>query len=164
MNQLVLVADNIRSIHNVGSLFRSCDGLGVTQLYLCGITPHGFTGSNDDRLPHQIQKLQKELHKTALGAQNTVAWQYYSSTALALKDLKSQGYRVVALEQDTRSTPLGSYKPQARTALVVGPEVTGMSLDTLALCDDVIEITMQGVKESLNVSVAAGIALYTLWM
>lgn len=162
MKQLVLVVDNIRSAHNVGSLFRTCDALGIKHIYLCGITPHLSTGTNDDRLPHQILKIKKDIHKTALGAEDTVPWEYYPTTKQAIYALKAQGYQIVALEQDATSVSLVSFTCSNVAALVVGPEVTGMTTEIVGLCDDIVEIPMHGVKESLNVSVAAGIALYTL--
>ena len=162
MPELVLVVDNVRSTHNVGSLFRTCDGLGVNKIYLCGITPHGHEGMSEQRLPHIITKLEKDIHKTALGAQDTVRWEYYLTTKEAIKSLKKDGFTVVALEQSSMSVPITEYKLTNKTALVVGPEVTGISQDDLALCDAVLEIPMHGTKESFNVSVAAGIALFTL--
>ena len=162
MNELVLVVDNIRSTYNVGSLFRTCDCMGVTELLLCGITPHAGIGAQEHRLPHQIQKIQKELHKTALGAEHTVPWQYYLNTIDAVNYLKNAGFNVIALEQDAASVPLQSYKCGPKTALIVGPEVTGVSKDILNMCHTIVEIPMKGTKESLNVAVAAGIALYEL--
>ena len=162
MHTIVLVVDNVRSTHNVGSLLRTCDGLGIREVYLCGITPYPHMHDSDPRLPHISTKITKDIHKTALGAEDTVTWHYCASTEQALHLLKKDDYKIIALEQSSKSVPLDTYHVTQKSALVVGPEVTGMTTDTLSLADDVVEIPMHGQKESLNVSVAAGIALYTL--
>ena len=110
MQELVLVADNIRSIHNVGSLLRTCDCLGIKTIYLCGITPHLSTGKSDTRLPHVLVKLQNNLHKTALGAEKSVDWHYSKTTAEAINKLKQQMYTIVALEQDAKSVDINFNK------------------------------------------------------
>jgi len=162
MHTLVLVVDNIRSTHNVGSLLRTCDGLGIAEVYLCGITPYPLIKGADTRLPHISAKLTKDIHKTALGAEETVVWHYCATTNEALHILKKSGYIILALEQSNTSVALDTYTLQQKSALIVGPEVTGMSADVLSLADVIVEIPMHGHKESLNVSVAAGIALYSL--
>lgn len=159
MPEIVLCLHNIRSTHNVGSIFRTAEGLGVNKIILSGYTPYPGT-ANDSRLPHISQKLSSQIHKTALGAEQMVPFEYTETLNLSM--LKLMGYRIVALEQSPRSVKLHSYKPPTKIALLVGEEVNGIDQDTLAQCDDIIEIPMVGKKESFNVSVAAAIALYSL--
>ena len=152
--QLLLVLHNIRSVHNVGSIFRTSDAAGVSSLYLSGYTPAPIDRFGRER---------KDLAKVALGAEKTIPWQQTKTLAAALKKLKKEGFYIVAVEQDKRSTPLFSYKPKTeKIVLVLGNEVRGISKASLKLVDDIIEIPMKGKKESLNVSVAAGIALFSL--
>ena len=163
MKQLLLVVDNIRSTHNVGSILRTADGLGIHKVYLCGTTPYPNRGTLETRLPHEVAKVTAKIHKTALGAEESVAWEYVEATQDVLKKLAGQGVFIAAVEQDSRSIPLHDFTTPAETiALVVGPEVTGISTNVLALCDAVLEIPMNGTKESLNVSVAAALAAYEL--
>ena len=116
------------------------------------------TYSGDTRLPHLAEKITSQIHKTALGAESTVPFHF--ELAPPLDELKKQGYRLVALEQDSRSIPLHQYKVPQKIALLLGEEVDGINADLLAKCDDIVEIPMQGKKESFNVSVAAALALY----
>lgn len=159
MRQIILIAHNIRSTHNVGALFRTADGFGVESIILSGYTPAPST-ANDTRLPHIHEKLNRQIHKTALGAETTVP--FTQATTPPLEALKAQGYRVVALEQAPHSQRLQDYHASQKIALLIGEEVNGISPDLLTQCDDVIEIDMVGQKESFNVSVATGIALYAL--
>lgn len=159
--QLVVIAHNIRSTHNVGAILRTCDGFGVQTLYTSGYTPYP-TIAGDTRLPHIRDKLTKQISKTALGAEQTVTTLFSEDVASILTHLKQQGYRVAALEQSERSIMLPSYKRPPKLALLLGEEVHGITPELLALCDDILEIPMQGRKESFNVSVATGIALYAL--
>lgn len=154
---IVVLLHNIRSTHNVGSIFRTSDGLGVRKLILSGYTPYpGMT--HDPRLPHLRAKITRDIHKTALGAEETVPFEV---TGLPpLEALKSQGYQLVALEQAARSILLPEYKPPQKVALLLGEEVAGIPRNLLNQCDDIVEIPMVGKKESFNVSVAAAIALY----
>lgn len=142
---------NIRSAHNVGAIFRTADGAGVSKLYLCGYTP-----TPNDR------NVGKDITKTALGAETFVPWEKYKQTGRLIKKLKKEGIRIVVLEQSPRSTPYTKCKPKFPLCLIVGNEVTGISKSILKLADDVIEIPMRGKKESLNVSVAFGIAAYNI--
>ncbi len=151
--QRVVVLDNIRSVHNVGSIFRTADGLGIEKLYLCGTTPAPV-----DR----FGRARNDLAKVALGAEKSVAWEYVSETADALRKLKEAGCMLIALEQDDRSQPLSGIKTKTPFALVVGNEVGGLGDEVLKLCDMIAEIPMQGKKESLNVSVAFGIGAYEI--
>ncbi len=158
----ILVAFDIRSTHNVGAFFRTCDGLGIEALYLTGITPHPKKESGETRLPHLITKLAKDIHKTALGAESTLPWHYYEDATSTLQALKADGWQIIALEQDNRSVPLTTLTTHNKVALVVGSEVEGLAKDVLAQCDDITEIPMYGAKESFNVSVAAAIGLFWL--
>ena len=144
---IYLIAQNIRSLFNVGSLFRCADVFGVKKVYLCGYT--GFP-------PRQ------QIFKTALGADEWVAWERHWQTHLLIKKLKKQGIRIVVLETGKKSQPLPKFKPRFPLALVVGSETGGVSKKILALTDDIVKIPMLGKKESLNVAVAAAIALYQL--
>ncbi|HEY1645393.1 MAG TPA: TrmH family RNA methyltransferase [Candidatus Saccharimonadales bacterium] len=155
----ILIADNIRSTHNVGSLFRTAEGLGVSSLILTGYTPYPKE-PGDKRLEHLALKLDKQINKTALGAQNSLEWQHASDINAEITMLKKLGFRIYALEQHPKSQDLTSVKPADKAALVVGNELTGIEADVLKLCDDIIEIPMFGKKESFNVVQAAAMALF----
>ncbi|MCD8102868.1 MAG: RNA methyltransferase [Alistipes sp.] len=144
---MVVILDNIRSLHNVGSVFRTCDAFAAERLCLCGIT-----ATPPDR----------EIHKTALGAEDTVPWSYHKDTAEALAALRGEGYRIIAVEQAEGSVPLDGFvcRDGERYALVLGNEVFGVSDGCMELCDEAVEIPQSGTKHSLNVSVAAGVALW----
>lgn len=159
MPDIIIIAHNIRSTHNVGAIFRTSEGLGVRKIILSGYTPYP-TLPGDPRLPHIHHKLTNQIHKTALGAEALVPFAY--QTEPDLEALRAAGYRVVGLEQDATSVMLPDYHPPAKIALLLGEEVKGITGDLRALCDDLIEIPMVGKKESFNVSVATGIALYAL--
>ena len=174
MPEIIVIAHNIRSTHNVGAIFRTCEGFGVQRLILSGYTPYPDlalqptppycayqpeeTARADLRLPHIREKITRQIHKTALGAEALVPFDY--QPALDLEQFA--GYRIVALEQASTSVNLSQYQPPSKLVLLLGEEVHGIPADTLALVDDIIEIPMQGQKESFNVSVATGIALYAL--
>ena len=159
MPEIIVIAHNIRSTHNVGSIFRTCEGFGVKQLILSGYTPYPAI-ANDPRLPHIARKVTDQIHKTALGAEEMVPFLYVTEPDFT--QLKNDGYQIVALEQDPKSTMLPTYKSPAKVALLLGEEVSGVSPELLEQCDEIIEIPMHGQKESFNVSVSAGIALYQL--
>jgi len=145
---VVVVLDNIRSMHNVGSVFRTADAFLVEAICLCGYTPQP---------PH------RDIHKTALGATETVDWLYYSGTAAAVQELKERGYAVYAVEQVEGSISLEQFvAPAGKLAIVLGNEVEGVDAGVLQQCDGCIEIPQLGTKHSLNVSVAAGIVLWKL--
>lgn len=159
MAAVIVIAHNIRSTHNVGALFRTCEGLGVDKLILSGYTPYpAFPG--DNRLPHIAAKLTAQIHKTALGAEQLVSFEYQSSPNLP--ELKNKGYTIAGLEQDDRSIMLHAYSPPEKVALLLGEEVEGIGQELRDACDVLLEIPMRGEKESFNVSVAAGMALYAL--
>ncbi|MDO8557485.1 MAG: RNA methyltransferase [Candidatus Jorgensenbacteria bacterium] len=152
MKTIVAVLHNIRSVHNVGSIFRTADAVGVSKIYLTGITPTPL-----DRLG----KFRMDFTKVSLGAEKTVPWEYAARTASTIKKLREDGYLVCAIEQSPRSVPYNRLKTkQKKIALVFGNEVRGLPPSVLSACDKVLEIPMHGMKESLNVSVAFGIAVY----
>ncbi len=160
--KVCLVAVDIRSSHNVGSFFRTCDGFSA-EIILTGITPRPLGGDNDNRLPHIAVKADKTIAKTALGAEQTVMWRYFTSLRDAVNSLKAENYKLIAIEQAINSKNLAKINEtysNDNLALFVGPEVTGLSKDDMELFDDVYEIPMTGKKESFNVSIAAAIALY----
>lgn len=158
---IIVIAHNIRSTHNVGSIFRTCEGFGVEQLILSGYTPYP-THPGDPRLPHLAIKLSAQIEKTALGASRIVPFEHIDNVHAQLQQLQRDGWRIVALEQADHSINLADYRPSTRTCLLLGEEVHGIEPDLLAMADDVVEIPMRGQKESFNVSVATGIALYDL--
>jgi len=143
---LVVVMDNIRSMHNVGSVFRTADAFLISGICLCGFTPQP---------PH------RDIHKTALGATDSVDWLYYENTVDAVLALKARGYKVLAIEQTEGSIMLDEYvDKQMQTAFVFGNEVDGVSDEVIQVCDGVIEIPQWGMKHSLNISVAAAVVLW----
>ena len=152
---LVVVLDNVRSQHNVGAVFRTADAFLLEGLYLCGITPKPDTLSTNN-----------DLHKTALGAEQTVAWQAFAETMDAVKALQARGYKVYAVEQAHHSISLEQAAEEVKTlagaAIVLGHEVFGVKQEVVDTCDRCIEIPQYGTKHSLNVSVTAGIVMYSL--
>lgn len=154
---MIAVLHNIRSLHNVGSIFRTSDAVGIAKLYLCGITPAPID---------QYGRKQLALTKVSLGAQDSIVWERASFTLDILERLKQEGFALCALEQSAFSVPIQSYSLPGdrldRFALVIGNEVDGLSADVLEKCDAAVHIPMYGMKESLNVSVAFGIAVYSL--
>lgn len=159
--KITVIAHNVRSTYNVGSILRTADGFGVDKIYLTGYTPYPEQ-PGDQRLPHLQSKITAQIHKTALGAEITVPTEYSPDIVHAIQDLKNQGYQIIALEQSVKSTPLADFKCTGDLALLLGEEVHGIEPQFLEMCDNVVEIPMRGQKESFNVSVAAGIALYEL--
>lgn len=147
---IVVILDNVRSMHNVGAVFRTADALCLEGVALCGIT---------------ATPPQPEIHKTALGAEEVVSWTYYNDAVVAVQQLQAEGYSVWAVEQTENSTflqDLPSQLPNKPIALVLGNEVKGVQQSVIDLCDGVIEIPQHGTKHSLNVSVAAGMVLWVV--
>jgi len=144
---LIIILDNVRSLHNVGSVFRTGDAFAIEAIYLCGITS----------TPPQA-----EIHKTALGAEDTVFWKYYENTSVAVNELKVDGYTVYAIEQAQGSTLLTDFKirNEKKIALILGNEVKGVQQTVVDICDGCIEIPQFGTKHSLNVSVTSGIIIW----
>jgi 23S rRNA (guanosine2251-2'-O)-methyltransferase len=161
MRNIVLIAHNLRSIHNAGSLLRTAEGLGVDAVYLTGYTPYPRS-QNDPRLPHESQKIDKQIAKTALGAEKYLNWHHHTDIESLLKELTSSGYLITGLEQAPNSIQLPAFNPPAKVALIVGREVEGIEPEILKLCNAVLEIPMFGKKESFNVVQAAAMALYHL--
>lgn len=162
MPKLSIIVHNVRSSHNVGSILRTADGLGIDHVYLTGYTPYPLD-AHDTRLPHEAQKIAASIHKTALGAEHTVSWSQHTDITQLTSQLKESSTRLIAIEQHADSTELqdflDSYTPQD-TSIIVGNEITGLEPEVLQIADNVVEIEMQGLKESFNVSVAAALALY----
>ena len=158
---MILILDNLRSAYNVGALFRSADGAGVTHIYLVGITP---APPESEQL--YLSAAEKTLRKTALGAETVVPWTAVKSLSRLIRKLKQSGHEIIALEEGEALTSLDyrAWKPQAGKcpALIVGNEVSGIDGKTIVLADSVIHLPMRGHKHSLNVSVAGSIALYHL--
>ncbi len=150
---LNLILHNIRSAHNVGAIFRTADGAGVDKIYLTGYTPAPVD---------QFKRPNGEIKKTALGAEETVAWEKQEDISELITELKKSGVQIWALEQADKSVNYREVKLTAPMALIVGNETEGIEPEILNLCDQVIEIPMRGIKESLNVAVATGIALFHL--
>jgi len=161
MKNIVIIAHDMRSTHNVGSLLRTADGLGVDKVYLTGYTPYPLK-DNDSRLPHIFNKLSAAIHKTALGAENTICWEQSDDITSVISKLKTEGYTICGLEQTEDSTALPEYKSPRKCALVLGTEVTGLPKNVLELCDVCLAIPMFGKKESFNVVQAAAMSLYQL--
>lgn len=149
--EIVLILDNIRSSHNVGSIFRTADAAGVTRMYLCGYTPCPTD---------KFKRPNKEIAKTALGAEQTIPWEYVTTTLEAVTKLKSDGYQLIALEQAEHSIDYREVQLKNKNAIILGEEVKGVVPEILSMCDVVAEIPMRGQKESLNVSVATGVFLF----
>jgi len=145
--EFYVICDNIRSLENIGSIFRTSDALGVSKIFLCGIcgTP-----------PNE------KIAKTALGAEKNIPFEYYKQTGRLIDKLKRDKIKIVALEQSKKSIDYRKFKPKFPLALIIGNEVKGVSKTILGKCDKIIELPMVGEKESLNVSVSFGIAGYKI--
>jgi len=144
---VIVVLDNLRSMHNIGSIFRTADGFSIEKLYLCGITAQP---------PH------REIEKTALGATQSVAWTHFETTSDAVASLRNDGYRIIAIEQAAGSTMLNTYKPRPdmKYALIFGNEVNGVDEVVMEQIDECVEIPQFGTKHSFNVVISAGIVLW----
>ena len=171
---LTVVLDDVRSLYNVGSIFRTCDAFRVEAVYLCGITatPEPVMSNDGTTLLRDCTlKASQEIHKTALGAEESVSWRYFKDARQAVKALKDNGVTVLAVEQCHGSTMLQNFLPEFpapsgaecfphRYAIILGNEVKGVQQDVVDLCDDCLEIPQYGTKHSLNVAVTAGIAIW----
>ncbi len=151
--EVVVLLHNIRSTHNVGSIFRTSDALGVKKIYLSGYTPTPLDKFNRPR---------KDIAKVALGAEKTIPWEYVDSPSKIINKLKKEGYEVVTLEQSKNSVDYKKFKPKYPILFVVGSEVEGVDEKLINLSDTIVEIPMMGDKESLNVSVAFGVAMFRI--
>lgn len=150
-NPVIIILDNVRSMHNVGSVFRTCDAFAIEKIYLCGITAQP---------PH------REIEKTALGATQSVDWKYFQHTVDAAKQLKEEGYKIYSIEQVENSISLHDFKPyrNEKFALIFGNEVEGVSEEIISLSDAVIEIPQFGTKHSFNIVVSMGIVLWDVFV
>ncbi|HRX95069.1 MAG TPA: RNA methyltransferase [Chitinophagaceae bacterium] len=148
-NPIIAVLENVRSGYNVGSLFRTGDAFLLEAIYICGYSPYP---------PH------KEIKKTALGAEDTVAWKHFKKTNEAIDELRENGYKIFAAEQAEGSIALHQFhfEPDEKVAIIFGNEVTGVEQSTIALCDGCVEIPQMGMKHSLNIATAAGVVLWEL--
>jgi len=153
MKELRIVLHNIRSAHNVGSMFRTADAAGASRIYISGYTPLPV-----DRFGHPV----KEIAKTALGAEKEVPWEKTKDLASLLRTLSSEGYTLLGIEQDERAVDYRNFNAPEKLVVLVGNEVRGLSPLLRKKCDVLVEIPMHGKKESLNVSVAFGIALFRI--
>lgn len=158
---IVLLLHNIRSIHNVGSILRTADGFGLTSVYCSGYTPYPRL-DNDTRLPHIIDKIEQQLHKTALGAEQFLQISYQPNPLAVIQHFKQRQYQIIALEQHSTSIKISDFHLQRPALVILGEEVHGITDQLLATTDAILEIPMSGRKESFNVSVATGICLYQL--
>ena len=153
---LIVVLDDVRSLYNVGSVFRTSDAFRVEEIMLCGITA----------TPDSSLKASQEIHKTALGAEDSVKWTYYKTATEAVSELKKRGFIVLGVEQCHGSTMLGDFHPEAnpeadkKYAVVLGNEVKGVHQEVIDMCDGCLEIPQYGTKHSLNVSTTAGIIIW----
>ncbi len=161
MVQLVLILDNLRSAHNAGAILRTCDAAGVTRVIACGSTPY-MKLPGDARDPVVSRRNTAAIAKTALGAESTVMLEHFDDSLAAIAACRAEGRTIYGLEQTPVSANIMTFAPHLPAALIVGNEVDGIAADVLTACDTVLEIPQRGVKESLNVSVAAGIAVYAL--
>jgi 23S rRNA (guanosine2251-2'-O)-methyltransferase len=162
MKDIILIAHNLRSCHNIGSLLRTAEGLGVKEVILSGYTPYPLplNGESDPRLPHEALKLHKQISKTALGAETSQSWHHSDSLEGELQRLRADGYLIAAIEQASTSVKLNHFTTPDKIALLVGREVEGVEPEVLAHMDTILEIPMFGSKESFNVVQAAAMALY----
>lgn len=149
----ILIIDNVRSVENVGAMFRTADAVGIDKIYLTGYTPAPL-----DRFGRK----RKDLAKSALGAEEFVYWEQKKSVTLLISKLKKEGFQIIAIEQDRKSIDYRKIKQKNNNAFIVGAEVTGIPKSILKKCDVIAEIPMKGKKESLNVSVALGVALFRI--
>ena len=147
---MVILLDNVRSLHNVGSVFRTCDAFMAETLYLCG-----YTGTPPN----------KEIHKTALGSTESVTWKHENDIVSFVKNLQKEGYKVYSVEQTEKAVFLHDFKPEKteKYALVFGNEVSGVAQEVIDISDGVIEISQGGTKHSLNIAVSAGVVLWEFY-
>jgi 23S rRNA (guanosine2251-2'-O)-methyltransferase len=151
MKDIRLILHDIRSAYNVGSIFRTADGAGVSKIYLTGYTPEP---------KDKFGRWRNDISKVALGAEKNIPWGKYTNIEILIEDLKKEGLKVIAVEQDSRSKDFNKFKKSESTVFILGNETEGISKDILKQADEILEIRMKGKKESLNVSVVAGIVLF----
>lgn len=149
----ILILPDIRSAQNVGAIFRTAEAAGISKIFLTGVSPCPIDRFNKPR---------KDVAKSALGAELTVLWEYKKNLTMLLNKLKTEKYKIIAIEQDKKSVDYKKIKLSERNTFIVGTEVTGLPKNILIKCDEIAEIPMKGKKESLNVSVATGVALFRI--
>lgn len=149
----ILILPDIRSAINIGAIFRTADAVGISKIYLTGWTP---------RPTDKFGRIQKDIAKSALGAETWVPWEYKKTLIPLLEALKKDGYKIIAIEQDERAVDYRKIKINQKVAVIMGPEVTGLPKNVLDKVDLIAQIPMYGKKESLNVSVACGVALFRI--
>ena len=151
--EIYLILNNIRSAHNVGAIFRTADAVGVSKIFLVGYTPTPLD---------KFERARKDIAKTALGAEKSIKWDSVKSIKSLLNKLKKEKIKIIAIEQSEKSIDYKKIKQEDKVAFVVGNEVSGIDKKILNLCDEIVEISMRGEKESLNVSVALGVVLFRI--
>jgi len=149
----ILILPDIRSAINIGAIFRTADAVGISKIFLTGYTP---------RPTDKFGRIQKDIAKSALGAETWIPWEYKKTLIPLINKLKKDNYKIIAIEQDKRSVDYRKIKVSGKVAIIVGPEVLGLSSKILDNCDVIAQISMHGKKESLNVSVACGISLFKI--
>lgn len=149
----ILILPDIRSAENVGAIFRTADAVGMDKIYLVGITPAPVDRFGRDR---------NDIAKSALGAEKTILWEQRENLGELILELKNDGYKIIALEQDEKSVDYKEVKIAEKNAFLLGTETTGLTKEILDMCDTIAEIPMKGEKESLNVSVAFGVAIFRI--
>ncbi len=159
LRNITLIAHNLRSCHNVGSLLRTAEGFGCSEVILSGYTPYPLMDI-DDRMPHLSQKINKQIQKTALGAEKLISWRHEPDIRPIIAYLRADGWQLAAVEQSVESVALPKFTPPDKIVLLVGREVEGIEPEILSQMDTVLEIPMFGHKESFNVVQAAAMALY----
>ncbi len=158
-NKIIVIADDIRSSHNVGSLLRTCEGLGVEMVYLTGYTPYPLS-DKDTRLPHISSKITKRIVKTSLGAETTINWEHVDNILNLINDLRKKNYQIIAVELTDTAIKLSDFKTPDRVAFIFGNERTGIADDHLKHVDQIVYIPMLGSKESFNVVQSTAMVLY----
>jgi len=153
LGENILILPDIRSAQNVGAIFRTAEAVGISKIFLTGYTPCPIDKFN---------RVRKDISKSALGAELTVIWKYKKSLISLLNKLKKEKYKIIAIEQDKNSIDYKKVKLSQKNAFIVGTEVSGLPKNILKKCDEIAEIPMKGKKESLNVSVATGVALFRI--
>jgi len=159
--ELYLIIDNVRSSENIGSILRTADGLSINEVLICGYSPYPIVSyARDTRLPHIANKIDRKIHKTALGAEKTQFWKHYQTTTKAVLSLRARGIKIIGLEQQNKAIPIYKYHGSDKVAIVVGNEIDGIDSKIINLCDQLIEIPMLGKKESYNVAIASAMAMF----
>ncbi len=159
MKEIVVIAHNIRSSYNIGSLLRTAEGLGIHEVLLTGYSPYPLM-KKDTRLPHVARKTTNNIHKSALGAEILISWRHINNVKVAINALKADGYHIWAVEQHDKSIFLPSFRAPDKCVLLLGSEMGGIGSEILTLADGIVEVPMFGKKESYNVVQAAAMVMY----